>query len=91
MSTKTDTVALNDAELEAVNGGFDIVQQIENIGEATIDGFENGGKIGIYAGPPGVLAGAFGGAFYGALDGTKKAAAEGVGEVLGALKRGLSK
>lgn len=87
MNTERDNVALNDETLDTVSGGFNLYDAICNIGEKTEDGFYKGGEIGIFGGPPGVLAGAFGGAFYGALDGVKAEAAGAVSEAIDAMKR----
>jgi Bacteriocin class II with double-glycine leader peptide len=87
MSTEiNNSVALNDAALEAVNGGFDVVRQIENIGESTVDGAVTGGKIGIYGGPVFAFGGMGAGAIVGALNGVKNAVGDGVNEAVGGLK-----
>ncbi len=87
MNTERDNVALNDEALDNVSGGFNLYDAICNIGEKTEEAFMKGGELGIYAGPPGVLAGAFGGAFYGALDAVKSEAASAAGEAIDALRK----
>lgn len=87
MTTKTQgTIALNDAALETVNGGFDVVKQLENIGESTLDGAMTGGKIGIYGGPVFAFGGLGAGAIVGAMNGVKNAVGDGVNEAIGGLK-----
>lgn len=88
MTTKTQgTMALNDATLEAVNGGFDVLKQLGNIGQSTVDGAMTGGKIGIHGGPVFAFGGMGAGAFFGALNGVKNAVGEGVNEAVGGLTK----
>jgi Bacteriocin class II with double-glycine leader peptide len=79
-------VQLDDAALEAVNGGFNVLKQLENIGRSTVDGAKKGVDIGIYAGPPGILGGGAAGAYIGAINGVKNAVGEGLNEAIGGLK-----
>jgi Bacteriocin class II with double-glycine leader peptide len=81
-----NSMALNDTTLEAVNGGFDVVRQLENIGESTVEGAKTGGTIGIYGGPVFAFGGLAAGAFVGALNGVKNAVGDGVNEAVGGLK-----
>ncbi|MCZ0733231.1 Blp family class II bacteriocin [Phreatobacter sp. AB_2022a] len=87
MTSKTDgTVALTDASLETVNGGFDVVKQLEHIGESTLDGAKTGGRIGILGGPVFAFGGMGAGAILGAIGGVKDAVGDGVNEAVAGLK-----
>ena len=87
MTGKThDSVALTDASLETVNGGFDVVKQIEHIGESTLEGAKTGGKIGILGGPVFAFGGMATGAIVGAIGGVKDAVGDGVNEAVVGLK-----
>jgi hypothetical protein len=87
MNAERDSVALNDQALDNVSACFNLYDAFCNIGEETEETFMKGGELGIYAGPPGVLAGAFGGAFYCALDAVKSEAASAAGEAINALRK----
>lgn len=81
-----NTIALNDAELEAVSGGFDVLQQLENIGTTTFEGAKTGGGIGIYGGPVFAFGGIVAGAIVGGISGVKNAVGEGINEAITSLK-----
>ena len=86
MTTEINSIALNDAELEAVNGGFDVLQQLENIGTSTLEGAKSGGGIGIHGGPVFAFGGMAAGAIVGGMSGVKNAVGEGVNEAITGLK-----
>jgi Bacteriocin class II with double-glycine leader peptide len=91
MSTRiTGTVALNDAALEAVNGGYDVLQQLSNIGNSAVDGAKTGAKIGIHGGPVFAFGGIGAGAIAGGLNGVKNAVGDGVNEAITGLKNLLN-
>lgn len=86
MNTEINTIALNDAELEAVNGGFDVLQQLENIGRSAVEGAKTGAGIGIYGGPVFAFGGLGAGGIIGGLNGVKNAVGDGVNEAVSGLK-----
>lgn len=53
MNTERDNVALNDAALDNVSGGFNLYDAICNLGEKAEEAFMKGGKIGITRDRPG--------------------------------------
>lgn len=87
MNTKINRIiALDDAALEAVNGGFDVLQQLANIGNSAVEGGKAGAKIGIYGGPVFAFGGLAAGGIAGGLNGLKNAVSDGVDEAIGGLK-----
>jgi len=86
MNTEINTIALNDAELEAVNGGFNILQQLENIGRSTVEGAKTGAKIGVNGGPVFIFGGGGAGAIIGGINGVKNAVGEGLNEAVNGIK-----
>ena len=81
-----NTIALDDAALEAVNGGFDVVRQLENIGNSALEGAKTGAGIGIDGGPVFAFGGLAAGTFVGGVSGVKNAVADGVNEAVDGLK-----
>lgn len=86
MNTEITTIALDDAALEAVNGGFDVLQQLENIGNSAFEGAKTGGSIGIYGGPVFAFGGIMAGTIVGGMNGVKNAIGDGVNEAISGLK-----
>ena len=87
MNTETNrTIALDDAALETVNGGFDVLQQLANIGNSALEGAKTGAKVGIYGGPVFAFGGLAAGGFAGGLNGLKNAVGDGVNEAIVGLK-----
>jgi hypothetical protein len=86
MNTEINTIALDDAALKAVNGGFDVIQQLENIGNSAFDGAKTGGSIGIYGGPVFAFGAIMAGTILGGMNGLKNAVSDGVGEAVNGLK-----
>lgn len=87
MTTKINNMlALDDAALKAVNGGFDVVQQLGNIGQSIVEGAKTGAGIGIYGGPVFAFGGLWAGAMVGGLNGVKNAVGDGVNEAVSGLK-----
>lgn len=86
MNIDHGALALDDQLLEDVNGGFNLLHSLANIGQAAGSGFQKGQEIGGVVGPVGSVAGAAGGAMLGALNGLKNEVGNGVSEAVVGLK-----
>ncbi|MGU3494141.1 hypothetical protein ACLBXM_08865 [Xanthobacteraceae bacterium A53D] len=75
-----------DADLDGVAGGFDVLQQVKNVGTSALEGGKKGADIGILGGPVFMFAGAGAGAFVGTVSGVMTSVGEGVNEAVDGIK-----
>lgn len=87
MSTEPDNAPLNDAALEDVNGGYDVLDGLARLGHSIESSTLAGHKLGTDADNQMAAAGgAFLGIIYGTLNGLKNEIGTGVNEAIGGVK-----
>ncbi|KUL95713.1 hypothetical protein DK26_11610 [Bosea sp. WAO] len=86
MNTERSNIALNDAALESVSGGFNLYDSICNIGDSVETSFQKGGEVGFTFGFVGAFAGGIAGAIVGTVSGVKDEVGKGVGEAVDVVR-----